>query len=779
MSESSNRHHLRQVVALFFFFASLYMLTYNGLVVFNDELQMLDVTGSLVEYGDKKYDVAIWYVWNNYGSPIGNTTSLYPLVESPIELMQSLAGVPLYALAAQVPGLGLAQTTLLTNVLVSAAVCVLFFIYARTLEYNDRTALLGALLLGFGTALWPYSQTFLREPLTMFWLLLAAYLLELFRRTPDRFIRLFTLTAAAIVIYLAYNTKTESLVILPALILIALPIRIHRRYGIVIDYLFVAILAVTVLLAATNLFIDLFPEPVRLFGSYSIRPDSFRTAFHSYLFSIGGSLWGTSPLLLLAIPGTIILIYRSQRRYVGVMILVVLAFAAGHAVTAGDNWYGGATLPPRFIIPAMPLVVVVTLPLLQNLSKIGWIGRGIVALLALYSLAWQITAIALPWQLFPSSLPPEAGGLTTWLPSLNRVEYLRPIVLLPKLLTESADLTWVRNDVYLWPVVFALGAAIAIMGYRRRAVSGLLPVIFVASTGWMLASINDDPGYRGDHDGLHRMAQTLDAIEQSGDIVLLNNRTYNYFFLNHRDFDEARVVTLSEHPLDPVELRQQPTVPLVNAMARHRERLLLLMEIGPFAPWAIRPFERVMAVDYYLIREIQTDPPDPFVRLLEYSTIHAPEPSTPPKIETAYRFGDQIALTGATLPAGTQYRPGDILPVSLYWSADGPADHNYTVAMFLATGESELFVDGKPVQGYDSEPVAGFAHTSKWIIDIPVPVMDNRTIDLPSNTPPGKYEIWIRLYRIDEQGQIDILPVSGDLSHSDTNAVLPVTIKIR
>lgn len=778
MTETSTRHHLRQVVALFFFFASLYMLTYNGLVVFNDELQMLDVTGSLVEYGDKKYDVAIWYVWNNYGSPIGNTASLYPLVESPIELVQSLAGVPLYTLATQVPGLGLAQTTLLTNVLVSAAVCVLFFIYARTLDYSDRTALLGALLLGFGTALWPYSRTFLREPLTMFWLLLAAYLLELFRRTPDTLIRLFTLAAAAIVMYLAYNTKTESLVILPALVLVALPLRIHRRYGILIDYLFVGILAVSVLLAATNLFINLFPEPMRLLGSYSIRPDTFRTAFHTYLFSIGGSLWGTSPLLLLAIPGAIILIYRSQRRYIGVMILAVLAFAAGHAATAGDNWYGGATLPPRFIIPIIPFVALVTLPLLDNLGKIGWLGRVMVALLALYSLAWQITAIVLPWQLFPSTLPPEAGGLTTWLPSLNRVEYLRPVVLLPKILTETPDFAWIRNTVYLWPVVFALETAIAIVGYRHRAVSLLLPVVFVASTGWMLTRINNDPGYRGDHDGLHRMAQTLDTIEQPGDILLLNNRTYNYFFLNHRDFNEARVVTLSEHPLNPVELRQQPTVPLVNALARYRERLLLLMEIGPFAPWAIRPFERVMAVDYYLIREIQTDPPDPFVRLLEYSTIHAPEPSAPPEIETAYRFGDQIVLIGATLPAGTQYHPGNVLPVSLYWTADGPANHDYTVAMFLATGESELFVDGKTVQGYDSEPIAGFAHTSDWIIDIPVPILDNRAITLPASTPPGEYELWIRLYRIDEQGQIDILPVTGDLTHSNTNAVLPVTIKI-
>jgi len=45
----------------------------------------------------------------------------------------------------------------------------------------------------------------------------------------------------------------------------------------------------------------LIPSPVPLLG-ICLQTEYFRAALHSYLLSLSGSIWGTSPILLLAVP---------------------------------------------------------------------------------------------------------------------------------------------------------------------------------------------------------------------------------------------------------------------------------------------------------------------------------------------------------------------------------------------------------------------------------------------------------------------------------------------
>ncbi|MCU0482625.1 MAG: hypothetical protein MUE54_15650, partial [Anaerolineae bacterium] len=168
---SFRQHDL--MLALFCLLVSLYMLVYSGRHSFNDELQMFDTTGSLVEFGDTKYDLSMWYVWVNYGQMGQNTDEVYPLISSPIEPMHSTLATPLYAFASQ-NHLPLLHTTFLFNVFIGAGVCVLFFLYAIKLGFREHVALFGALALGTCTILLPYTKTFLREPLALFFVLCTA-----------------------------------------------------------------------------------------------------------------------------------------------------------------------------------------------------------------------------------------------------------------------------------------------------------------------------------------------------------------------------------------------------------------------------------------------------------------------------------------------------------------------------------------------------------------------------------------------------------------------------
>ena len=92
-----------------------------------------------------------------------------------------ILAAPLYLLARVVPGIGLAQTIYLFNVLVGAAAGCVLFLYALALGYRERTAVLAALAFGVGTAIFPYTKTFFREPLVLLMLLICGLLIERLR----------------------------------------------------------------------------------------------------------------------------------------------------------------------------------------------------------------------------------------------------------------------------------------------------------------------------------------------------------------------------------------------------------------------------------------------------------------------------------------------------------------------------------------------------------------------------------------------------------------------
>jgi hypothetical protein len=780
--------------------ASVYMLTYSGRIESSDTRALFDVTSSFMQYGDFYLDSSAWY---NYPSP--TATGQYPLVWSNTEPLQPLLASALFWIAYHMPGIGLAHSVWLFNVFVCAAAGGVFFWYVLSLGYRELTAVISVLALGLLTIIWPYSKTFFREPLALLMLLLAAFFIEWWR--AGRYRSFFLLLAILLSLLGGWLSKEAVIFAVPALLVIAAPaILLSPLLRQLLRVLVIGSCGVLGLLALMTIFLPesswsgIYNLLMSLTGYNYIDIRHTPVAIHTYLFSVGGSVWGTSPILLLAIPGLWWLYRRENYRYILVILFLLLGFSGGYAVLRGIHWFGGLSWPPRFLIPIIPLLMIGVLPVIEWLTKRLfrlWAMAGVL-ILAAYSFWIQLNGLVLPWEVYNQILPPEAGGLGEWSGGLNQVAYLRWVMLPPLWSTYSPDFAWVRVNILWWPILFITLIGICSLllvrllyhasntyPHWQRIGAVAVPLALLAFCWFGLRGIYRDPLYLGDRDSLHSFMPSIEAVGTPGDVLLLSNTHYAPFFMNYGKFDFPRVITLSDQPgeqpspeqpaqitSDNPDLLMLPiTPPLIFNLAATRERLWLLSDASQWLPWRVRPAERFMGSHYYPIQELSTEPPDPEIRMIEYNTTSAPEMFGFRGAEqlTDLRYGSAVQLAGFTLPNGTVYHPGDALPLSLYWIAESPPAQDYTVALFLVAEDGS-----RVVQGVDTQPYWGFAPTSRW--EPNVPVWDHRALRLPPDLQPGSYQLWVRLYQSDSPE--NVLSVTGSRVDQDTTGILPVRIDI-
>ncbi|MBC7261500.1 MAG: hypothetical protein H5T63_05760, partial [Chloroflexi bacterium] len=95
-----------------------------------------------------------------------------------------------------------------------------------------------------------------------------------------------------------------------------------------------------------------------------------------------------------------------------------------------------------------------------------------------------------------------------------------------------------------------------------------------------------------------------------------------------------------------------------------------------------------------------------------------------------------------------QFRHGDTLQLTLYWSTDKPIAESYIVFAHVAHGETHTQHDGIPANG--TRP------TNTWR---PGEIIEDRhMIEIPYWLPPGEYELQLGFYRFTPEG-LPRLPV--------------------
>lgn len=787
------RRRVGLVIGLVVFIGSVYLMFYSANYrEFGDSTYLYNITASMVRYGDPMFDLMAY----NWPDRVDNTfysERLYPLFYYEEDWLSVAAAMPFYWLAYHVPGLGLIHTVWLLNVVVGAAACVLMFYYALTLGWRERTALLAALGLGVTTILLPYGITFLSEPVTLLATLAFAYTLERWRASRYRSWGLLALSIFLLVCMLAAKKSTPFA--LPGLLIILVPnldlkANWRRWWRLLEGPLFVTVMA----LMAAQAFVNLLPAfkiltpitPPLLSGIYD---NPYTTiAMRTYLFSVSASIWGSSPLLLLAFPGGWLLWRGGHKRYVWVALLVTAGYTLGYALLRWEPWYGSVTWPPRFMVPILPFLMLMTLPVLEKVAyaPVSRVWQGITALLAVYGMWIQFNGVSYQWDRYDKLLPP--GTLMTQGEAAFNLAQM-PWVLLPKLWGHQPfDFIWVRTGhVGFMPLfgLLALGCLawliwVALGRDMRRAVwvALALPVMFVALAGAGLRAVYIDPLYAGERDDLHAMLDVIDHEARTPDMVFVTGAEHVIFMLNYGKTRQARLIGLPYQPGEryspeqPAEIVSDdvldlldPTTPLLlRTAARRRDRLWLLVEFSPFHWWAHRPVERFMAQEFYPLRELSTAPA---ARLIEYATAAGGEPAATP---TDLVWEGGMRLAQVTLAAGNARQSGETLPFTLSWRVDDAPDADYNVAVFLVDASGAVVV-----QGMDSAPAGGFSLTSRW--QAGQSIDDNRALRLPPDLPAGRYQMWVRLYSMVD-GQIVTLPVEGRTVINGDIAVLPVTIDV-
>jgi hypothetical protein len=127
----------------------------------------------------------------------------------------------------------------------------------------------------------------------------------------------------------------------------------------------------------------------------------------------------------------------------------------------------------------------------------------------------------------------------------------------------------------------------------------------------------------------------------------------------------------------------------------------------------------------------------------------AGEASSSP-VSTPANFQGEIHLLGYRLPRQT-WRPGDDLPLRLYWLAQRTPAADYKVFAHLVKLD-----DSATVAQSDSFPVLGYSPTTRW--EPGEIIIDEQSLHLDQDVAPGKYLLLIGLYHPET---VQNLPVSG------------------
>jgi hypothetical protein len=784
----------------------VYGITYSAFFESQDTTRIYDAASSFARYGDLVRDETLWRDPPDFFTYHPD----YPVASYNTEPVMPIA-VSLWFRLVDVLPIGLVHGTWLFNIFVVALTCGLFFQYARLLDFPDSVALIGALLLGLTTALWVYSKTLFREPLVTLFLLIAAMALESWLKA-GYLRRLGWAIVAVLAIALMTLTKFSAVMALPALVLLLIPFKVfnHRQVSRFADTVLLIILALIVLLAFVPVVHEQFSRLlIPLSERYGETVLYGQEALYTYLFSIGGSLWGTSPVILLGIPGCFLLLRQGKRRLVYCVVLMISLYALGHAYLTGQHWFGGVSWSPRFLIPVLPFAMLAVLPAIEWLMirRRSVTLYALTGLLIIYSFNIQLIGALSRLLAYNGLLPAEANGLYEWSGGLNDIRYLRWVLLPRSWASLGFDTAWSRLDKPIFAVIYlilAITGLFVLSQWQHRRVRWLSPIIAIVMIITMTIELRllyqSDGLYEAPNQALHEMLAVLDAESEAGEPLLLEANadvTHERFIMNYNRVDGIRSIIIeipaseatSEEDsgcvrdwvieeqqvcLDsdyPPAMLDWYSIVVIDTLAQQHESIWFLAHNSQFLPWAVRPVERYLGERFYLLREFTTA--DPTVRLLEYSTVNAPNryDFRLPEQPTNLAYGESIALSGFTLPEGTTYHAGDVVPITLWWQALESIETDYVVAWFIVKADFAH----PPLQGRDSMPNAGFSPTSQWNTgDL---IWDNRAIELPMDMPAGEYRIWVLLYST-VSGEPVRFTVTGTETQDNEIGILPVMITV-
>jgi len=395
---------------------ALYTLTYHG---FNssaiDEAMPLAVTAQLLDVHSIQIN-PLYPALLDWGAPASNPAT--PIV-SKYAIGESLLMLPPYAIGSILDKVIRSQAlthspnglpflpiipVLLTFTLGSVISVLTAFGVVKLVEalgYSARTGAWIGLLYAVTTFAWPYAKTLYSEPSTALAIVGAAILTIRFRQTGSRLNGI----TAGMCLGVAVLFRTTSVLFIPLTLIYLWP-REWRNWRTYLSAWGWLVPGVAIGVAVT-LGYDLIRFG-RLFET-GYEPGFGRAPWEAligYLIAPSRSIILYAPIAVLIVPGAIFTARRLPREtlyLIGFGVLTIGLYATWWA------WDGGGSLGPRFLLPALPVILVLIAPLIDRLR---W--RPVLIALGVVGFAGQIISnLVAPADIFGRLLAQPSITLST------------------------------------------------------------------------------------------------------------------------------------------------------------------------------------------------------------------------------------------------------------------------------------------------------------------------------------------------------------------------------
>jgi hypothetical protein len=371
---------------------AVYAAVYTGLPASIDDEATLAVAANLVKYGTP--DINLLGSAEGLLPPLARMGSfgVDGLLYAKKGITPSLLLLPLTVLSHSLPFLPVRAAALLLNPIITVLTAVLLYSLARMLNYQPRTAFLAALTYGLATFALVYTATLFGEPVAGLLLLAALTACQHYRTRPTTT----ALLIAGSTLGLAIGVNTTYALMAPLLGCYALGIDPRRWRISRIAALAAPVFVAVGLLLLYNL--ARFGSPLDS-GYNFAEGEGFTSPFSLGVFGLllspyRGVFW-FNPILLLVIPGGLLL-WRRSRPLTAIILIASLTQIVTYA--SWWSWHGGIVWGPRFLLPVIPLLVILLLPVIDRVViSAKW---GLVFAL-LFSLSLFIQLIAAAFSMIP------------------------------------------------------------------------------------------------------------------------------------------------------------------------------------------------------------------------------------------------------------------------------------------------------------------------------------------------------------------------------------------
>lgn len=517
---------------------SIYTISYNGTARVDDEHILAARAQSLALWGRLEEPQVYGNARVRELSALGD-----PAVQ--VEPLLSALGAVLYRLGLTF-GWGGRQTAFALNLYATAAAALLVFFSIDALRFELRTAWVSGLAFGTATMAFPYALTFYRDPLAMAMSALAILGIILLVRHHER-IGWVGLLLSSAALLAGVVTKNSVLALLPAILIGTAPqlLTWMRRSNTRKRWLLIAasVIGSWLLMAIpsngplSRFSFDYYQQLIGFFTG-SLTLDLIPAL-------VGPWVSPAKSIFLFALPAALLLVPNRERRIPAPLLRTLLAFsvllALGQGLFYRDAWSGGFGWGLRYMLPALPGLIVLAAPGMERLLSDGRRGRALLGAVLVIGLLTEWSAAWTPWQ--PIYARWAASGLDPFSP--NSAWNPRLLAIPPQV--QSAldparwDTGWLRLlasgrtqalGIPLIAGVLIVISSVAILSYQRSAHTKgkSLALAVILSAASLLSPIiptmpllQGDPGVADDREELKQALAWVEEGLREGDVVVIDS----------------------------------------------------------------------------------------------------------------------------------------------------------------------------------------------------------------------------------------------------------------